>query len=150
MESPQPTLEYRSPHSAAARPVFSVPAFVASGAVVAVLLLDLLVVVPRFGAIFRDFAAPLPGITELLLSVSRFFAGGAWVVFLVLPVVIGFLAALLAPAQPAVEPSEGRRRRRTISLMYLLMTLAIAAILLVTIVALFMPMIALVNAVSGK
>src|SRR5688572_5678920 len=109
MDTEPTPLDYRSPRAASKR-VFSSAAFVYSAFVVVVLLVDVLLIIPRFEAIFRDFNTTLPLLTMLLLRVSRFFGGGRWPVLLVIPVVIGFLAAALTPARTANEPPRRRSR----------------------------------------
>jgi len=153
MDNEPTPLDYRAPHDAPRRPVFSVAAFLASAAVVAVLLLDLLVIVPRFEEIFRDFGTKLPAITQLLLDVSRVLAdSGRWVVLAMMPLAIGFLAPLLGPVRIADDsPTRDRPpRRRHRSMTLVLMSIALCVILAVTIVALALPMLSLINAVSGK
>ena len=119
-----------------------------------VLLVDLLFVVPRFEAIFKGFGTKLPALTEWLLIASRWTRGGLWVLFVVLPVPFGFLVALVQPVRPEPEdPGDvraPRRRRPSTRWLFRLVALAIVLIALVTVLALFLPMIALIQAVSGK
>jgi type II secretory pathway component PulF len=146
-------LDYRSPQAATRRAVFCVAAFVASGAVATVLLLVLLVLLPPFEQIFKDFGTKLPAVTQVLLDLSRWTRRGAWVALVVLPVVTGFVVALLddpaAPTQADVDVVATRRRRPVRLWSFRLASLAIAVILILTTLAMFMPMISLIEAVSA-
>jgi type IV pilus assembly protein PilC len=152
MEIEPTPLDYRSPQSAPTRGVFNEAACYAGIIIAMVLLVDLLFVVPRFEAIFKDFGTKLPVMTEWLLIASRWTRGGLWVLFVVLPVPFGFLVALVQPVGPEPEesgdvrtPRRGRPRRWWI---FRLVALAIVVIALVTVFALFLPMITLIQAVS--
>ena len=150
----EPTpLDYRSPQAAPTRGVFNEPACYAGLIVSLVLLLDLLFVVPRFETIFKDFGTKLPALTQWLLDASRWTSRGLWIVFLVLPVAMGFLVARVQPVAPEpTHPGETRlpRRRRPGSWwIFRLAMLGILIIILVTVLALFLPMISLIQSVSA-
>lgn len=143
-------LDYRSPNTAPPRELFSVQAFLAAAFVATVLAIDLLFVVPPFEAIFKDFGTVLPAPTTWLLAASRFAARGGWVILIVFPVIAGFLGALRRARVPAADvQSERRGWLRRMSLLGLLVLLAVSAIVVVTMIALFLPMISLIQAVSG-
>jgi type IV pilus assembly protein PilC len=149
---PKP-LDYRSPPRLPPRGVFNEAACYAGIIIAMVLLVDLVFVVPRFEAIFKDFGTTLPVMTQWLLIASRWTTGGLWVLFLVLPVLFGFLVALVQPVGPEPEnPAElhaPRRRRPGSWWMFRFAMLVILAIVIVTVFALFLPMITLIQAVSG-
>jgi len=155
MTDTNPTpLDYRSPQRLPPRGVFDESACYAASLVACVLMVDLLFVVPRFEAIFKDFAVKLPLATQWLLIASRWTTGGLWALFLVMPVLFGFLVARVQPVGPEPEDPEeahGPRRRWPGSWwMFRLAMMAILAIVLVTVFALFLPMVTLIQAVSGK
>ncbi len=59
-------------------------------------------VVPQFRKIFEDFGTQLPGVTEFLISLSAWFAGGTppgWVVILLSPLMLIGLYKLIRQAQ---------------------------------------------------
>ena len=145
-------LDYRSPQRLPSRGVFNEAACYAGIIVAMVLLVDLLFIVPRFETIFKDFAVKLPVMTQWLLIASRWARGGLWVLFLVLPVLFGFVVAMvqrLGPEPDGLAEAHASRRRRLGSWwMFRLAMAAILAIALVTVLALFLPMITLIQAVS--
>lgn len=55
----------------------------------------MIVVIPKFSEIFRDFDVKLPSVTMLLIGVSDFFVGGGWAVIIFGPVVIYVLFRLI-------------------------------------------------------
>jgi hypothetical protein len=129
-------LNYGSPPLQRSR--FSVTAFVCSDIVLAVFLLDLLLVIPKLDAVLRDYAALTPVYADWLYYFSRYIGRGWWLVLLPLPVLVGFLAAL--PIFGSGLSREGARRRAI-----LITALALAAIALVTTVAMILPLIALIR-----
>ncbi len=109
-----------------------------------VILLILLLVVPRFEEVFMDFKLDLPSSTRLLLRMSRFLThGGVERLLLVFAVPIPFLHAAAAGF---LYPRLGRGGRLAYRL---LLTLALAVLVLVFVIALFMPQIALMEGISG-
>jgi type II secretory pathway component PulF len=141
-------LDYASPETSP-RPAFSKPAFVASALVMLVLLIVLVLVAPAFDVVFKDYAVLLPKPTQILLDVS-FLARrrGGWALIVSLPIVIGFLAARLPPPPPAANAGDRPRLRRTSRLIALTIG-AIGAIIILTIIALCMPLIRLMHALRG-
>jgi hypothetical protein len=129
-------LNYGSPPQQRSR--FSVTAFVCSAIVVAVLLLDLLLVIPKLDAVLRDYAAWTPIYTDWLYYFSRYIGRGWWLILLPLPVLIGFIATT-----PVFGSGLSRERGRRRSM--LVTALALAAIALLTTVAMILPLIALVR-----
>ena len=151
---PPPPLPPRQPVEYGAGSPFVSPRFDAYAMVVhlmgwtlftTVILLLAVFIVPRFGEIFMDYRLDLPYPTKVLLRVSRFLTdGGAERFLLLLLLPIPFVHALAAGL---LYPRAGRGRR----LMYrLLVTLAITGVVLFVVLALFLPYIALINAVSGN
>ena len=101
-------------------------------------------VLPRFQRIFEDFRTDLPLIARIVLGFSRWCTRD-----------YGWVALLLLPTLPAtIDRLNGRRwakegvSRRTRILFGLFMLMAVLAFCFV-IVALFSPMIPLVNVVSS-
>jgi type IV pilus assembly protein PilC len=145
-------LDYRSPFTAPLeRDVFSFPAFLAGAIIAVAIAFIMLLVVPRFEQIFKDFGTKLPALTQVVLQLARITASGGWVALTLLPVIAGFLGALIPPEEPLPEVTEGgRRRRRRMTVVMRATVLILFVIAGVTILALFLPMISLINAVSGS
>jgi len=100
-------------------------------------------VVPRFEQLFRDFKLQLPWSSQLLLALSRWFVNDyGWVPAVPLPFLLAYLLSL-----PGHTPQEKRKVRRWERLLAFLL---IAAFLVYVIVALFMPMISLIEAISSQ
>jgi hypothetical protein len=129
-------LDYGTPPARQTR--FSVTGFVCSAIVVAVLLLDLLLVIPKLDAVLRDYAAWTPAYTDWLYYFSRCIGRGWWLILLPLPVLIGFIAAT-----PVFGSGLSRERARRRAM--LITALALAAIALLTTVAMILPLIALIR-----
>src|SRR6266566_4014348 len=63
---------------------------------VAIVSMIMIVVVPKFEQIFKDFKTDLPGITQVLLAVSRWFANQyGWAYVLFSPIIIVLLIKLI-------------------------------------------------------
>jgi len=60
-----------------------------------IVVMLLIVVVPKFEAIFADLGEKLPAVTRLLLSMSSALTSGGWIVIIALPVALVFLVKLL-------------------------------------------------------
>jgi hypothetical protein len=110
------------------------------------LLAFLLLAVPKFEQIFKDFKTELPFVTRLLLGVSRWVCSDYGWVFMTpavvaLPILLGCLIGLGARSQAAYR-SRTRWAR-------LLVYMTIILVVLMTVWSLFAPMIALVNSVSS-
>src|SRR4051794_34470013 len=56
-------------------------------------------VIPKFEAIFKDFGTKLPGVTQLLLDISRWFANWGWCYVLVSPIVIVLVWKLIRTSE---------------------------------------------------
>ncbi|HMO25634.1 MAG TPA: type II secretion system F family protein [Tepidisphaeraceae bacterium] len=70
------------------------PAVVISIAV-AIVSMIMIFVIPKFETIFRDFGTELPGITVVLLEVSRWFANWGWLYVIASPFVLILLVKLI-------------------------------------------------------
>jgi hypothetical protein len=129
-------LNYDSPPQQRSR--FSVTACVCSAIVLAVLLLDLLLIIPKLDAVLRDYAAWTPVYTDWLYYFSQYIGHGWWLVLLPLPVLVGFLGAV-----PIFGSGLSRQRARRRAM--LLTAIALASIALLTTVAMILPLIALIR-----
>jgi type IV pilus assembly protein PilC len=74
------------------------PAVVISIAV-AIVSMIMIFVIPKFEAIFKDFGTKLPGVTQLLLDISRWFANWGWCYVLVSPIVIVLVWRLIRTSE---------------------------------------------------
>lgn len=77
------------------------PAVVVSIAV-GIVSMIMIFVIPKFEQIFRDFGTKLPAVTEVLLTVSRWFANWGWAYIIAAPFVFMFVIKL-------IRMSEGGR-----------------------------------------
>src|SRR5438034_3847743 len=73
------------------------PAVVISIAV-GIVSMIMIFVIPKFEQIFKDFGTKLPGVTQLLLDISRWFANWGWCYVLVSPIVVVLVWKLLRPS----------------------------------------------------
>jgi type IV pilus assembly protein PilC len=62
---------------------------------VAIVSMIMIFVIPKFEQIFKDFGTELPGITVLLLEVSRWFANWGWLYVIATPFVLILLVKLI-------------------------------------------------------
>lgn len=70
------------------------PAVVISIAI-GIVSMIMIVVIPKFETIFKDFNTELPGITKLLLAISNWFANWGWLYVLASPIVFMLLVKLI-------------------------------------------------------
>jgi type IV pilus assembly protein PilC len=61
---------------------------------VCVVSLIMVLVIPKFQTIFKDFHAQLPAVTQLLLNISNWMASGGWIFVVATPIVIVMLIKL--------------------------------------------------------
>lgn len=104
-----------------------------------------LLVVPRMEVVFKDFRVELPALTKLFLWLSRQFRMGSlpyalWTVPVVVPIVVTQLT--WSPDRP--KPVIGVR-----VLVWLLVFGVYAGFIVAAILALFLPMISLMETISG-
>ena len=145
----RPQLDYRSPHTMAMREPFSVAGFVGGLIVTVGLAIILLLVAPRCEQVFKDFGMKLPIATVVVLSLGRFTRAGGWMLLPLIPVITGFLFALIgSPSHQTIADAQVRHRLRRMWATRLTI-FTVLLIGLVTALALFMPMISLIRAVSG-
>ena len=107
------------------------------------LLVAALNVVPRFEKVFRDFNTNLPDMTLAVLCVSQFLSHYWYLAFLPVllwPFVNHGVVAILSPRPEVVAPRR---------LWYFATWAAILLVVMVAVVALFLPLIVLVGPLSG-
>lgn len=117
------------------RAVFSVGSFIATTAVMLVLLGIFWFVMPQLENAFKDFGVKLPAVTAALLHVSRLLHTPGGLVFGVM--IAGSIGVLVA-----VLPFRGRGLR-------LLLTLILGVIVLVVALAVLLPLMGLMQSMSG-
>jgi type IV pilus assembly protein PilC len=121
----------------------SIPMTISLAALAAVVSLVMLVVVPKFEDIFKDFKAELPGMTKWFLSASRWFGGYGWVLLWLLPILAPIAITRLRRRPGYV------RSPMPLAISISLTVLAIMAILITSYVALMLPMVDLLQTISG-
>jgi type II secretory pathway component PulF len=94
----------------------------------------LVVVLPRLQDVFRDFKIQTPLLMNALVGVAKVVYYGGFIVVLAVPVGIGFLGGVLKPA--------ARRALRMI------VTLAVAGLIVITVLAIFQPLLTLIEGMS--
>ena len=125
------------------RPWFDVPLGIGLGLFAVVLTYLMTVMIPRFEEVFRDFGVKLPTATVLLLRASRFFGPtGGWVIFWIPAIVVPLLVARARPWPP-------RHRGLGLTLTVVVTLLLIGLTVLAVYVALQLPMLKLIQTVSG-
>jgi type II secretory pathway component PulF len=142
---PQP-LDYRGDRSGGFDPaaiaqrrsnaIFSIARFVAAMIVMLIVLGIFLTVIPRLERVYADFGTKLPLITQLVLDISRFLRTPlGWVVAGVITCIVAVVFAVL--------PIPRRWLR--------LLVIFIMALFVITLaLAVFLPMIDLMDNISGK
>ena len=115
--------------------VFSIIRFIASLAVMLILVVIFIFVIPRLETVYQDFGTKLPWITMLVLDVGRF-----------LQTPLGWVAALfvagIVSVMIAVLPIRGRWLR-------LLVLLMLASVIIALALAVLLPIINLMDSISG-
>lgn len=136
-------LDYQPPPVVARRQIFSI-AGTACGAALSCVLAVASVITLQFKQIFIDFGMKLPLITQFLLGVMEWLRETYLLPLLLFPVIGGFTLPLIDYALPA---QNRRVLRGSIGLIIMLvMTLIIT---LVVVVGLFLPIISLIQGMSG-
>lgn len=105
----------------------------------------LVFIVPRFEAIFKDFKTELPGITKLILSISRWTANEYGWAFLPLIIVAVVVPGLLLDLR-STTGNEVRLYRRVATRLLLVAVILFTGLAMIACV---IPMLDLINAVSG-
>ena len=125
------------------RPWFDLPIGIGLGLFAAVVTFLMVVMVPRFEEIFRDFGTKLPTPTVVLLNASRFFGMDyGWVLFWVIAAVVPVLVARIRPWPP-------RHRGLGLTVSVIVSGVLIGLTLLAVYVALMLPMVSLIQTVSS-
>jgi type II secretory pathway component PulF len=123
--------------------------FITSSLILGFLAFELLFSVQPMKFLFMDFHLKLPAATQFLLDVSDLFASGGWVIFILLPLVLGFLIPRLTRGQKIRTPEDyARILNRLIATM--IVGLSILAIIVVFHVAMGLPMTTLIEGISGN
>ena len=145
---PPPTLDYGLPPAASGRPWWVMPRL-------AVVLMSAAFffqissgfVVYRFEAMFKDFNVKLPGTTVLYLNVARWWQQEyGWAVGWGLALAV----AISALAWTASHPRPGSVRPLRWGRAVMLVVLVFILISAVTVLAVFMPMITLIEGITNK
>lgn len=148
LDTAAPTLPYGTPVDSGRR--FSWSAFLCCLVVLSVFFGTQLFVVPQFEQTFKDFGTKLPTVTVILLDLSRLcdrFWYACLAMTIAAPVVLGFLVGLTKPRHAVATARLTPIQRRAAFLLPTLLFLGIYIFILI--VALFLPMINLLQAVSG-
>ncbi len=117
-----------------------------TAACIALPMLIVILIVPRFEMVFKDFNTELPWITKLVLRISRWAANEyGWVV--VFPLIV---AAVLPGVLLDLHSTTGTGARIYRRVMVRLLLLAMLILVGIVIFACFMPMISLVESMSGS
>lgn len=131
------------------RPINVLPHIITALLAAACITLPMLIVmliVPRFEMVFKDFKTELPWITKLVLQISRWTTNGyGWVV--ILPLIV---AAVLPGVLLDLNSTTGTGARIYRRVMVRLLLLAMLIVVGIVIFACFMPMISLIDSVSGS
>ncbi len=102
-------------------------------------------IAPTFKEIFKDFKTSLPSLTEHMLTLADLVRSGGWIVIL--------LAALLVPILPARWTAQSSSRQTRFNQLFLafniMFLLSVIAACLAAL-ALYLPLIKLVQSVSGQ
>lgn len=108
-------------------------------------MLIVILIVPRFEMVFKDFKTELPWITKLVLRISRWTANEyGWVAIFPLIVAAVLPGILLDRQSPTGHGARIYRR-----VMTRLLLLAMLSFVGIVIFACFMPMISIIDSVSG-
>lgn len=107
----------------------------------------LLLVVPRFREIFKDFRTSLPAITQWLLSASSFMME-YWIICIPLLMLLSLVLPILPALYVSTARSEGSVKNRK-RLVRTLLLLASSFFLVILLIALLLPLVKLIRSVSG-
>jgi type II secretory pathway component PulF len=115
------------------RNLLHVKAAALAAVVVIIWMCIMMIVVPRLEVVLNDMKMELPAGTRLLLAMSRWMSGVGWLVVLVIPPAVGYL----------VKRAGGGRH-----VIVGLMTLALGAIVLVTVLGVFLPLVRMMESLG--
>ena len=140
---PGESLPYATASLRPRRQIFSTVTFAAL--LMPMLLLSIILgpMAKRFEVIFLDFNTAIPHLSVLLLDLGKLFRRGGWVGVWVVALGIPFAIAPLLSGDP-------KRRRIYARVVLALSIIATVILLILAIIALFMPLIADINVLSGK
>ncbi len=125
------------------RPLFDVPLLIGLGIFAGVFTFLMVVMIPRYKDIFKDFGERLPLATQWLLDVSEFFGRSfGWAILWGLVITIPIAVARLRP-WPSRRPSRGA------AVSIVLAIVLSGAMVAVTYILLVLPMITLIQSVSS-
>ena len=141
--SSSPALDYAQRSLRSRRQRFSTVTFVALLIPVLLLTLALGPLAKRFERIFLDFNTAIPGVTVLLFDSGKLFRRGGWVGLWVAALSIPLAIAPLLSTDPGRHPLYSR-------VVLALSIIATILLLALVIVGFFLPLIADINALSGK
>jgi hypothetical protein len=140
--APNSTIDYAGATARPRRGWFDWPTGVALFFLAAVFTFLMVVMVPRFEEMFKDFGTKLPTSTVAVLIVSRFIGGGyGWVVVWALALGIPVLVARLRPTRPG----------RVAWGLNIFVAVVVAGLMTFLVYALMvMPVVTLIESVSGS
>ena len=144
-----PPIDYITPGVPPRRQIFSFTVFLFSAFFLLFFYGMIYWIIPKFETIFRDFGTKLPGMTQLVLDLARWGVNAPFIMMpaVAVPFVLGFLAPLVAPRQTG-PAAAGSDRRLIVALLVLIALLILMLIVVLTILVL--PMISLLQNISGK
>ena len=102
-----------------------------------------LVMFPRAEDLFKDFKIELPGLTKWFVMITHSFGGYGWAIAWVLPMVVPVAVVMAARKLSTVHG------RALLMVVVALAVFGMIALLMVTYVAMILPMISLIQTVSG-
>ena len=137
------------PASAPRRQQFSWLVFIASSVMMLCAAGVLMLYVPKFKQIFADFKLQLPTVTQLLLEISDAASGWGSLVFVVIPIAMGFLTPRLWSQTTALDPHRAARTLHRLVAVLVVLCFTLGLILFTTI-AVMMPMISLIEGISSN
>jgi type II secretory pathway component PulF len=145
-QKPTPTpIDYASSRAVPRRPVTSILLTYVFGFAAGTITLICFCLVPALETVFKDFRSPLPRFTLFCLDFAGWLRNQhGWVYLWTFVVVIPIVVARTVPL--AITPTQRRVRRL---LGYLLLIALMAAITSATAIGLLLPLMGLVESVSG-
>lgn len=144
---PPPHLDYQTPSAQSHRriPFTSIGITLYLGVIVALTLVNGWFILPRFEQALMDFGTSLPAITVIYLSVARWLARFPGVlVLMAIPLVAPHL--ITRAIHRTDNPAQVRVR---VLWAYLLITIFAGVVVLLTILAVILPMVQLIQSVSS-
>ena len=116
-------------------------------ALVVATFIPMLLIVPRFEAVWRDFSVKLPLLTVVLLSFSRWLRfDHGWAYLLAMPPVLALIVGALSVPGRRLPAAQQARRVGLGLLLFIALGLAMLALV---VIGLFLPMITMIDTVGG-